>query len=67
MMGALMVAQEKLADAEALFAKAIDVAGSQNAKGWELRAAVGYARLMKQQERQEQALRRAETRVTTMS
>jgi predicted ATPase len=57
MMGALAYAQGKPADAEGLIVRAIDVARAQNAKGWELRAAVSWARLMKQQGRKEQALR----------
>jgi predicted ATPase len=57
MMGELALMQGKPADAEGFLARAIDVAQGQNAKGWELRAAVSFARLMKQKGRQQQALR----------
>jgi predicted ATPase len=42
--------------AEALFTQALDVARAQNARSWELRAAISYARLLKAQNRVEDAL-----------
>lgn len=51
LMGALMSEQGMSAEAEELFGKALHVARSQNAKGWELRVAISYARLMQRQRR----------------
>ena len=41
--------------AEACFQKALDIARTQQAKSWELRAATSLARLWQQQEKREEA------------
>jgi len=57
--GKFLLAQESTGDgakeAEACFRDAIEVAGSQNAKSWELRAATSLARLWQQQGKQTEA------------
>ena len=42
-------------EAEAFFLKAIDIAQKQQAKSWELRAAMSLARLWRQQDKQQEA------------
>jgi class 3 adenylate cyclase/tetratricopeptide (TPR) repeat protein len=55
MHGILMLAFGEPTKAERHFAQAVEVARSQGAKGWELRAAVSYARLLQGQRRSQAA------------
>lgn len=55
--GEIMLSFDKRRETEAekSFGKALDIAKTQHAKGWELRAAASYARLMKMQGRSDEA------------
>jgi predicted ATPase len=52
----LLAGAGTLSEAEAAMQQAIDVARRQNAKSWELRAAMSLARLRRQQGRCEEAV-----------
>ena len=52
---ALMSAEPDLAKAEAYFEKALSVARQQQAKSWELRAAMSMARLWRDQGKRQEA------------
>jgi predicted ATPase len=52
---ALMSPQPDSAKAEAYFKRALTVAGAQQAKSWELRAAMSMARLWRDQGKREEA------------
>jgi predicted ATPase len=52
---ALLAGPGTVSEAETAIAKAIDVARRQNAKSWELRAAMSLARLRRQQGRPQEA------------
>jgi predicted ATPase len=53
--GQLLLRQEQIAAAEAFYGKALSIAKEQEAKLWELRAAVSLARLRRDQGRRAEA------------
>jgi adenylate cyclase len=55
--GALLLAEDRDAEAEACLRRAIQVARRQQARSWELRATMSLARLLRQQGRREEARR----------
>jgi class 3 adenylate cyclase/tetratricopeptide (TPR) repeat protein len=53
--GLVLLAQNKLAESEAAFRQAVQLARTQQAKSWELRATTSLARLLGEQGRREEA------------
>jgi len=53
--GRLLLSRRKFDDAEKLYRKALSIAREQEAKLWELRAAVSFARLRRDQDRRTEA------------
>jgi predicted ATPase len=56
LMGVLLAGENAISQAEEMYGKALQEARRQDSKGWELRAAISYAKLLQQQGRSDAAV-----------